>query len=131
MGEINIPQDEQEALKAIDAKELDKLVERAVQEERLDDLYHLPLTSCGPYVAAQLHAFEQALARIIHQRFGAAARRRADGWRQRRGMTGLEGCGDRFARGHVAPAVTAAAWRRGRSASQGFPGRGSWSAATP
>ena len=49
------------------------------------------------------------LARIIHQRFGTAARRRVDGWRQRRDMTGLEGCGDRFVRGHVAPAVTAAA----------------------
>ena len=49
------------------------------------------------------------LARIIHQRFGTGARRRVDGWRQRRGMTELEGFGDRFVRGHVAPAFTAAA----------------------
>ena len=49
------------------------------------------------------------LARIIHQGFGTAARKRVDGWRQWRGMTGLEGCGDRFVQGHVAPAFTAAA----------------------
>ncbi|CAO3409380.1 hypothetical protein [Azospirillum largimobile] len=54
--------------------------------------------------------FEYAqLARIIHQGFGTAARRHVDGWRQRRGMTGLEGCGDRLVRGHVAPVFTAAA----------------------
>ncbi|MBP2233388.1 hypothetical protein J2847_006726 [Azospirillum agricola] len=82
MGEINIPEDEQEALKAIDAKELDKLVERAVQEERLDGLYHLPLTSCGPYVAAQLHAFEQALAE--HRRFKAPRKLAETGDRLRR-----------------------------------------------
>ena len=49
------------------------------------------------------------LTRIIHQRFGTAVRRRVDGWRQRRGMTGLDSCGDRLVRGHIAPAFTAAA----------------------
>lgn len=49
------------------------------------------------------------LAWIIHQGFGTAVRRRVDGWRQWRGMTGLEGCGDRFVQGQVAPAFTAGA----------------------
>ncbi|WP_448192654.1 alpha/beta fold hydrolase [Azospirillum sp. sgz301742] len=72
-----------------------------------------------PIIERMAHDLKQAvdrlaleaplLARIIHQRFGTAPRRRGDRWRQRRGMTGLEGCGDRFVRGHVAPAITAAA----------------------
>jgi len=69
MGEINIPKHQQDALKAIDTNELDKLVERAVQEEWSDDLHRLPLASCGPYVAARFRAFDQALAE--HRRFKA------------------------------------------------------------
>lgn len=75
MGEINIPRDEQNALKRIDANELDRLIDQAVREERLGDLNRLPLTSCGSYVATKLHYFEQALAK---HRLAKAPRKRAE-----------------------------------------------------
>lgn len=37
------------------------LVEQAAEEGQPSGLYRLPLRGCGPYVAARLHAFEQAL----------------------------------------------------------------------
>ena len=61
MGEINIPRYEQDALRAVDADVLDKLIDQAVYEERPGALNHLRLASCGPYVASRLRAFEQAL----------------------------------------------------------------------
>lgn len=47
MGEINIPRDQQIAIAAIDASELDRLIEQAIQEERLGDLRR-PLTNAAP-----------------------------------------------------------------------------------
>lgn len=67
MGEINIPCDQQAALTAIDARELDRLIEQVIREERSNGLWRLPLVNCGPYIAAQLHSFERALAK-----YGAA-----------------------------------------------------------
>jgi hypothetical protein len=75
MGEINIPRDEQNALKGIDTNELDRLIDLAIREERLGDLRRLPLTSCGSYVATKLHYFEQALAK---HRLAKAPRKRAE-----------------------------------------------------
>lgn len=75
MGEINIPRDQQNALDAIDANELDRLVDQAIREERSGDLHRLPLTSCGPFVASKLHYFEQTLAK--HQS-AKAPRKRAE-----------------------------------------------------
>lgn len=63
MGEINIPRDQQIAIAAIDASELDLLMERAIREERSGDLHRLPLTRCGSYIATKLHYFDQALAK--------------------------------------------------------------------
>ncbi|HEX4196315.1 MAG TPA: hypothetical protein VHZ26_02645 [Caulobacteraceae bacterium] len=62
MGEINIPSDEQKALAAIDAKELDRLINQAIRMEQIGDLRR-PLVNCGAYIANQLHYFEQALKR--------------------------------------------------------------------
>jgi hypothetical protein len=75
MGEINIPRDEQVAIAAIDASELDKLVDQAIQEERSSDLHRLPLGNCGSYIATKLHAFDRALAR---HREAKAARKRSE-----------------------------------------------------
>src|SRR5665213_2544983 len=63
MGEISISRDEQDALKAIDTRELDSLVDLAIREERIGELHRLPLTRCGSYVSTQLHYFGQALSR--------------------------------------------------------------------
>lgn len=75
MGEINISRDQQNALKGIDAGELDKLIEQAIREERMGDLHRLPLTSCGSYIAAKLRYFEQALAK---HRLAKAPRKRTE-----------------------------------------------------
>jgi hypothetical protein len=75
MGEINIPRDQQNAVEAIDTNELDTLVDLAIREERLGDLYRLPLTSCGPYISTKLHYFEQALAK---HHLAKAPRKRAE-----------------------------------------------------
>lgn len=63
MGEINIPRDQQVAIAAIDASELDRLIEQAIREERSGDLHRLPLGNCGSYIATKLHSFDRALAK--------------------------------------------------------------------
>ncbi|WP_027579330.1 hypothetical protein [Bradyrhizobium sp. Ai1a-2] len=75
MGEINIPRDQQDVLAAIDTNELDRVIEQAIRGERLGDLHRLPLTGCGPYIAKQLHYFEQAL---TEHREAKAPRKRAE-----------------------------------------------------
>lgn len=75
MGEINIPRDQQDALKTIDAGELDRLIEQAIREERSGDLHRLSLTRCGPHVAGKLHHFEQALGK---HRLAKSARKREE-----------------------------------------------------
>jgi hypothetical protein len=75
MGEINIPPDQQSALAAIDLSELERRIDLAVRENRPRDLYCFCLAQCGPYVAAQLHYFDQALAK---HRLAKAARKRAE-----------------------------------------------------
>lgn len=60
MGEINLPREEQEALAALDLIEVNRLVERAVQDQSASDLRRA-LCRCGPFVAQKLHHFEKAL----------------------------------------------------------------------
>lgn len=75
MGEINIPGDEQDALKAIDTNVLDKLIEQCLYEERPDALRILRLESCGPYVASRFREYEKALAEYGKAK---AAKKRAE-----------------------------------------------------
>ena len=62
MGEIYISQHEQTALKAVDARQLQGLVEQALRDERATALHGLQLSSCGSFVAECLRDFEQDLA---------------------------------------------------------------------
>src|SRR3546814_781659 len=75
MGEINIPHDQQGAIAAIDARELDRLIEQAIREERSSDLHRLALANCGSYIATKLHSFDRALAK---HREAKAQRKRAE-----------------------------------------------------
>jgi hypothetical protein len=75
MGEINIPPEGKDALKKIDDKELSRLIDKALCEERTDVLYGLPLASCGPYVAGRLRTFERSL---VDYRQAKSARKRAE-----------------------------------------------------
>ena len=61
MGVINIPQPEQDALRAIDIREMDRLIEQAMREESAAGLYRLHLGSCGSYVSTRLCNFARAL----------------------------------------------------------------------
>ena len=63
MGELYIPRDQQNALAAIDTRELEGLLDQAIQEERSNGLHRLALANCGPYIAAQYQSFYEALAK--------------------------------------------------------------------
>lgn len=63
MGEIYISRDQQIALAEIDSSALDKLIEQAIDEERLGDLHRLPLSNRGSCVATKLRYFKEALAK--------------------------------------------------------------------
>lgn len=75
MGEINISREEQSAISDIDASELDRLIDKAIQGEQSGDLHRLPLTRCGTYVSTKLHYFDQALTR---HRIAKSARKREE-----------------------------------------------------
>lgn len=63
MGELCIPHDQQSALAAIDTRELEGLLDQAIQEERSSSLHRLALANCGPYVAGKYQSFYDALAK--------------------------------------------------------------------
>lgn len=62
MSEINIPRSEQEAITAIDSKELYGLVERARRVGHASELRQY-LWNCGSFIVRNLDAFERALQR--------------------------------------------------------------------
>lgn len=62
MGEINIPRDEQDAIRTVNSGLLDNLIEQCLLEERPSALRALRLESCGLFVASRLRAYEKALA---------------------------------------------------------------------
>jgi len=62
MGEINTPRMEQDAIAAIDTKELYRLVDLAKRVGHASDLRRY-LRNCGPFIERNLSAFERALKR--------------------------------------------------------------------
>lgn len=62
MGALYLSEYEKTALRAIDMRRLDELIDGALRRERVTGLYDLQLPNCGVYVGSQLHAFERALA---------------------------------------------------------------------
>lgn len=61
MGVINIPPNEQDALRRTDTEALRALIEQCLRDERHFALRELPLHECGLFVATKRHAFERAL----------------------------------------------------------------------
>jgi hypothetical protein len=61
MGEIYLPQHIKDAVKAVDMRELEKLVDQALWEQRATPLYALHLSNCGSHVAERLRRFEREL----------------------------------------------------------------------
>jgi hypothetical protein len=75
VGDINLSRGETEALKGIDVRDFEQLLEQAIFEVRSGVLHHLPLASCGPYVSSRLRRFDQAIAEQLKAK---AAKKRAD-----------------------------------------------------
>jgi hypothetical protein len=75
MGEINIPRNERDALKAVDTAELNRLIDQCFYEEQPAALRILRLESCGPYIASRLREYENALAERCKAK---AAKKRAE-----------------------------------------------------
>lgn len=61
VGVINIPPNEQDALRRTDTEALRALIEQCLRDERHFALRELPLHECGLFVATKRHAFERAL----------------------------------------------------------------------
>jgi hypothetical protein len=61
MGEVNVPRDEREAVKAVDMQVLSDVVDQCLRDERPFALRGLRLENCGPYIYTKLRAYEQAL----------------------------------------------------------------------
>lgn len=75
MGGIYIDPSEADALKVIDLRELEQLVDEAVRQSRSGELDSLRLASCGQYVSGRLYRLDQA---IIAYNKAKAAKKRAE-----------------------------------------------------
>jgi len=73
MGGLYIYPSEADALKTIDLRELERLVDEAVWQSRSGELHSLRLASCGQYVSGRLFRFDQAI--IAHNKAKAAKKR--------------------------------------------------------
>lgn len=62
MSYINLPSDQQAAISGVDETLLSEAVHKCLYEERVGPIHGLGLSNCGPYVAAKLHEFQQAIA---------------------------------------------------------------------
>ena len=74
MSALYLSQYEKEALKAVDVRKLEQLVDQALWDGRATALYDLHLSSCGLYVAERLRRFERDLAEYAKSK---AAKKRA------------------------------------------------------
>lgn len=62
MTYINLPSDQQAAISDVDETVLRSAVRKCLDEQGVGPINGLGLSSCGPYVATKLHAFQQAIA---------------------------------------------------------------------
>jgi hypothetical protein len=62
MSALYLSDQEKAALRAVDLRELERLVDDALWQQRITGLHALQLANCGDYVANQLRAFDRALA---------------------------------------------------------------------
>ncbi|HEX8468667.1 MAG TPA: hypothetical protein VF620_12775 [Allosphingosinicella sp.] len=62
MSAIYLSQHQKEALRAVDIRNVEQLVDQALWDGRATALYDLHLSSCGSYVAERLRRFERDLA---------------------------------------------------------------------
>lgn len=70
MGIINLTTEEQSALTQLNATELRKLIDQALDHQQAIPLYGLQLSSCGPYVAQKYSNFQRDLTAYREARSG-------------------------------------------------------------
>lgn len=75
MSALYLTEHEKAALRAIDLRRLEELVDQALSQQNMKQLYDLQLSSCGAYVANQVRAFDRALADYAKAK---AAKKRED-----------------------------------------------------
>jgi hypothetical protein len=75
MGDVYLPQHIKDAVKAVDMRELEELVDQALWMQRASPLYALHLSNCGSYVADRLRRFERELEGLAEAK---AARKREE-----------------------------------------------------
>ena len=75
MSPLYLSQHEKEALKAVNIRALEQLVDQGLWDGRATALYDLHLSSCGPYVAERMRRFERDLAEYAKSK---AAKKRAE-----------------------------------------------------
>ncbi len=73
MGGLYIYPSDADALRTIDLRELERLVDEAVLQSRSGELHSLRLAGCGQYVSGRLNRFDQAI--IAHNKAKAAKKR--------------------------------------------------------
>jgi hypothetical protein len=73
MSGLYVYPSEADALKAIDLRELEKLVDEAIWQSRSGELHPLRLASCGEYVSGRLYRLDQAI--LAHNKAKAAKKR--------------------------------------------------------
>lgn len=73
MGDLYVSRGEAEALRSIELRELERLVNEAVWQSRSGELHSLHLASCGPFVSQRLYRLDQAI--IAHNKAKAAKKR--------------------------------------------------------
>ncbi len=85
MTTLYLSEREKAAVRAIDQRKLDELIDEALSRETISGIYGLGLSECGPYVGSEMRAFERALADYAKAK---APKKRAD----LRGIAWLAGC---------------------------------------
>lgn len=73
MSDLYLARGEADALKSIELRGLERLVDEAVSQSRSGQLHSLRLASCGPFVSQRLYRFDQAI--IAHNKAKAAKKR--------------------------------------------------------
>jgi len=73
MGNLYISRGEADALKSIELRELERLVDEAAWQSRSGELHSLRLASCGLFVSQRLYRLDQAI--VAHNKAKAAKKR--------------------------------------------------------
>lgn len=87
MGEINLPREEKDGLASLDLAEIERLIEKAVENETATGLRQA-LWRCGPFIAQKVQYFERTLE--AHGKARAARKREQTAYDVRKDASDLK-----------------------------------------